>query len=81
MEVAYLLLNCRQGKFKLVANALKKYEEIDELHEIYGRFDIIAKVVCTDRHELKSFIQNKLHITEGIRSAETLMVSDLNSEE
>jgi DNA-binding Lrp family transcriptional regulator len=81
MEVAYLLLNCRQGKYKLVANALKKYDEIDDLHEVYGRFDIIAKVVCNDRHELKAFIQNKLQITEGIRDAETLLVSDLQSDE
>ena len=81
MEVAYLLLNCRQGKFKLVANALRKFEEVDDLHEVYGRFDIIARVVCNNRSDLKSFIQNKLQITEGIRSAETLLVSDLAYED
>ena len=79
MEVAYILIECGHGKLKIASNALKKYEEIDELHEVFGRFDIIAKVVCDDKSELKSFIQNKLQITEGIRATETLVVNDLSS--
>ena len=79
MEVAYILLNCRQGKFKLVASALRKFEEVDELHEVYGRFDIVVKVICESKQEFKAFVQNKLQITEGIRSAETLIVNDLTA--
>lgn len=80
MEVAYILIECGHGKLKIVSNSLKKYEEIDELHEVFGRFDIIAKIVCTDKTEMKSFVQNKLQITEGIRNTETLIVNDLESD-
>jgi len=76
MEVAYILIKCNHGKLKLVSNALKKYEEIEELHEVFGRFDIITRIVCEDKEELKSFIQNKLQITEGILASETLVVND-----
>ncbi|MBD3209103.1 Lrp/AsnC ligand binding domain-containing protein [Candidatus Woesearchaeota archaeon] len=79
MEVAYILIECRHGKLKITSAALNKYEEIEELHEIYGRYDLIAKMVCTDRAELKGFIQNKLQITEGIKTTETLIVNDLES--
>lgn len=79
MEIAYILLTCRQGKFKIVSNALKKYEEIEELHEVYGRFDIIAKVTCHNQEELQSFIQNKLQITEGVRTTETLLANDVSN--
>jgi len=79
MEVAYILIEARHGKLKIVSAALKKHEEIEELHEIYGRYDIIVKVVCEDGVELKSFIQNKLQITEGIKATETLIVNDLAS--
>ncbi|MBN1275187.1 Lrp/AsnC ligand binding domain-containing protein [Candidatus Woesearchaeota archaeon] len=81
MEVAYILVQARHGKLKIASAALRKYEEIEELHEIYGRYDIILKVVCADRSEMKSFMQNKLHITEGIRATETLVVNDLQSGE
>ncbi len=80
MEVAYILVLCRHGKLKIVSNALKKYEEIEDLHEVYGSYDIVAKIVCEDRAELKSFIQNKLQITEGIKHTETLLANDLESE-
>ena len=80
MEIAYLLINCLRGKFKIAANALLQFEEIDELHEVYGRFDIIAKVICNDKHDLKLFVQNKLQIVDGVKYAETLIVSDLESD-
>jgi len=75
-----LLIQTSQGKLKIASAALRKYEEIDELHEVFGRFDIVAKVICNSRDELQSFIQNKLQITEGVRSSETLIASDVVSE-
>jgi len=77
MEVVYILVKTRQGKLKIASSALKKYEEVDEIHEVYGRFDILVKVIAKDRAELKAFIQNKLQITEGIKDTETLLVNDL----
>ena len=78
MEIAYLLIHCNHGKLKIASTALKKYEEIEDLHEVYGRYDIIAKVICENKAELKSFIQNKLQITEGIRDSETVLANDLD---
>lgn len=80
MELAYILIECNHGKIKIVSTALNRFEEVDEIHEVFGRFDIVIKVLCEDKTELKSFIQNKLQITEGIRATETLMVNDLLSE-
>lgn len=79
MEVAYILVECGHGKLKIASAALKKFDEVTELHEVFGRFDIIAKVVCEDKTDLKAFIQNKLQIAEGIRATETLIVNDLES--
>ena len=79
MEIAYILIECGHGKLKIASSNLKKFEEVTEIHEVFGRFDIIAKVLCEDKVELKSFIQNKLQIAEGIRATETLIVNDLES--
>ena len=77
MEIAYMLINTRHGKLKIASSGLQKLEEVEEIHEIYGRFDIIAKVVCNDKQELRGFIQNKIQILEGIKSSEILLATDV----
>lgn len=79
MEVAYILVECRHGKLKIAASSLRRHDEVEELHEVFGRCDLVAKIVCEDRDDLKAFIQNKLQIAEGIRATETLVVSDLQN--
>ena len=81
MDVAYVLIRADHGKLKIVSAALKQFDEVDEVHEVYGRFDVVAKVICNDRSELKSFMQNKLQILEGVASSETLLVNDLYLDE
>ena len=81
MEKAYALINTVHGKMRLASAKLSGFKEIVEVHEVYGRFDIIAEVETRTRADLKSFIQNKLQITEGIRSTEILLVSDLEDSE
>jgi len=73
MEVMFILIKVTHGKLKLVSSKLRDFEEIEEVNEIYGRYDIIAKVVVESKEEVKKFIQNKLLITEGISTTETLI--------
>jgi len=75
--IAYMLVATRQGKLKLVSNALRKLEQVVEVHEVYGRFDILFKVEFEEYRQLKEFIQNKVQIVEGILRTETLLVNDL----
>lgn len=77
MFVAYMLISTRQGKLKLVSTSLRKLEQIKELHEVYGRFDIVARVEFEEYHQVKEFIQNKIQIIEGVTKSETLLVNDL----
>ncbi|MFH1591185.1 MAG: Lrp/AsnC ligand binding domain-containing protein [archaeon] len=78
--VVYMLIITRHGKTRLVLNALRKYDEIKELHEIYGQYDLICKVETETHAELRTFIQNRINIAENIKSAETLVASDVIDE-
>lgn len=71
---AYMLVQTRFGKLKIVSSALKKLDEVKECHEVFGRFDIICKIEVENYESLKTFMQNKMLILEGIRNTETLMV-------
>ncbi|RMF07214.1 Lrp/AsnC family transcriptional regulator [Candidatus Woesearchaeota archaeon] len=73
---AFIMLHTKYGKNKLVYSALKKFPEIKEIYELFGRYDIIIKVEVQDLSELKSFLQNKLWLTDGITHAETLIASE-----
>ncbi|KYK24555.1 hypothetical protein AYK26_03165 [Euryarchaeota archaeon SM23-78] len=80
MEKAYMLINTRQGKMRIASSKLKEFKEVIEIHEVYGRFDIVAEVETKNNTELKAFIQNKVQIIEGIRNTEVLLVSDIEEE-
>ena len=81
MALVYLLIRAEHGKEGLVKTALSKYDEIKEIHEIFGRYDIIAKVQTEDIGKFRRFIKNKLRIIEGVKSTEPLFVSDDETEE
>ena len=59
-----------------IGNRLKAGDEIADIHEVFGRFDIIIKIEVDNREELTSFLQNKILIQEGIKTTETLLVYD-----
>lgn len=75
-----MLINTKQGKLRIASSKLKEFDEIREIHEVYGRFDLVAEIETGNRAELKAFIQNKVQITEGIRSTEVLLVNDIEEE-
>ncbi len=72
MKTAYILIRTKHGKLKLVSSQLKGCDEVEEIHETYGRYDIIIRVLVEDDADFKRFMQNKFLITEGIDSSETL---------
>ncbi|MBT4823907.1 Lrp/AsnC ligand binding domain-containing protein [Candidatus Woesearchaeota archaeon] len=76
MVTAFVLMHIKPNKLKIVSNTLSKLEEVKEIHEVYGRFDAIAKIEVANNQELQSFFQNKISIIEGIRTSETLITLD-----
>ena len=75
--LAYILLLVEHGKITNVAESLLKFDEVKELHELYGEFDIIAKVEAADMAALKDFIEKKLRPIKEIRETQTLIASDV----
>jgi len=76
MTLVYVLIRAEHGKEGLVKNALSKFDEITEIHEVFGRYDILAKVQTENTEKFRRFIKNKVRILEGIKSTEPLFVAD-----
>lgn len=76
MTLVYLLIRAEHGKEGIVKSAMSKFPEILEIHEVYGRYDIIAKVETEDQDKFKKFINNKVRVMENIKSTEPIFVSE-----
>ena len=77
--LVYILIITKYGKKKTVANKLLKFKQIEDVHELYGQYDIIIKVSAPDMRLLEDFIQNNIRSIKEIEGTETLVVSDIPS--
>ncbi len=76
MTKVYLLLRAENGKVGIVKEKLTKFEEIKQIDEVFGRYDLITVVETVSGKEFKKFIQNKIRVQEGIKSIEPVFVAE-----
>ena len=79
VQVAYMLLTTKYGKEKEVSEYLMDFKEIEDVHILYGQFDIIIKIKAEDMKRIEDFILNKIRTNKDIESTETLIASDVSS--
>jgi len=71
----FMLLNVELPKLKKISNYLLKQKLVDNVHELYGRYDIIVKIIAKDQGEIEKFIETKIRTVPPISRTETLVVS------
>jgi DNA-binding Lrp family transcriptional regulator len=57
-----------------VVEALSKLENLEELYEVTGEFDIVALVTTTDIEEFRDILKNRIMKIKGVRSTVTSIV-------
>ncbi len=80
MVLAYLLMTVKAGAERQVANRLMKNEEVENIHILFGEYDLIARVICKDNMDLQSFIIDKIRTISDIQATSTLIAADVTSE-
>jgi len=75
LRVAYLLINVDLGSEKEVLNEIRRLPMVKEAYEIYGVYDIVAKVEAEDMDKLKESARKIRHINH-IRSTLTLVAME-----
>jgi len=73
MATAYVLINCELGSEEAIVQLLKGLEGVKDVHEIFGSYDIIAKVETDTVVKLRETITWKIRQIGMIRSTLTLM--------
>ncbi len=76
MPTAYVLLNTEIGAENQVLKALKKIDGVEEVHSLWGVYDIIASVTAESMEELKFIISERIEKVGKINSKLTMLVTE-----
>ncbi len=76
MPTAYILVNTEIGAEKQVLKALKKVDGVEEAHNLWGVYDIIANIKAESMEELKYIITNRIEKIGKINSKLTMIITE-----
>lgn len=74
---AYILLNVEIDSEEKIMDELKAIPEVKEAHQLYGVYDIIARVESDTMLNLKNAISSKIRQIEKVRSTLTMIVTNV----
>ena len=74
MPVAFVLINVKAGTDELVVQILKTLRSVDEVHEIYGAYDIIAKILADSEDKITDAVTTITSL-ENVKAIETIRVA------
>ncbi|MGO8805570.1 MAG: Lrp/AsnC ligand binding domain-containing protein [Candidatus Bathyarchaeia archaeon] len=76
MPTAYVLLNTEIGAESQVLKDLKKIEGVEEAHNLWGVYDIIANIKAESMEMLRYIISKKIGQIGRINSKLTMIITD-----
>ena len=80
-HLAFVGINLSKGSRDEVVVALSQLEEILELHEMYGQFDLLVKIRSRNLEEMRDIVANKISKIPQITEAQSMMVLKTIKEE
>ena len=80
-HIAYLGINIECGFVDEVTDNLCKVDEVLEVHEMHGLFDLFIKLRAKDLEQLRHIVQNKICKLQHILETELMTVLKTEKEE
>ncbi len=72
MAIGFVLINVAPGVEKKVFDTMIKWDEIQELHPLFGDYDLIAKIPAPDYESLSDIVVHKIRAIKGVTETKTL---------
>jgi DNA-binding Lrp family transcriptional regulator len=73
-HIAFLGINIKEGLVDEVTASLSQFDEILELHEMYGQFDLLLKIRAKSLEEMRDIVVNKIRRIPQITDGELMTV-------
>ncbi len=75
MGTVYVLIVSETGSEQQVIEKLLMNDEINEVNQVWGAYDIVVKVVGPTSDAVRELITGKIRMIEGIKTTSSLIVS------
>ena len=75
MAEAYVLLKVAPGYERDIVRELRDVPEIEDVNELYGEWDMIAKASVETIEDLDALLSEKMRKIEGVRLTSTMIVA------
>ena len=75
MAEAYVLLKVTPGYERNIVKELTDIPEIEDIDELYGEWDIIAKASVASIEDLDALLSEKMRKIEGVTLTSTMIVA------
>ncbi|MBI2648812.1 MAG: Lrp/AsnC ligand binding domain-containing protein [Thaumarchaeota archaeon] len=73
MTIGFVLINVNLGSEEGVLARLRGMENVKEAHQVYGVYDIVAKLEAESTEKLKGVLEEKVRKLENVRSTLTVI--------
>jgi len=73
VALAFVLVNADVGLEKKVAAALRGLNEVREVWEVYGAYDLVARVEAETVERLKETVASDIRQLDNVRSTLTMI--------
>lgn len=80
-HLAFMGINIKEGSADEVNSMLSQFDEVLEIHEMHGRFDLILKIRARSLEEMRDIVVNKVRKLPQIKDAELMAVLKTVKEE
>ena len=76
MITCFILIRIVANMEDEVYDALAKVKQIEGIREVFGEYDMIARIETKNLKEMRSIIINKVRSVSGVLATTTLITSD-----
>lgn len=76
VETAYVMINCEMGAEGEIVEAVKSIDPVKEVLGVFGNYDIVVKIECSNVEEICETIAKKIRQLEKVHCTTTLMCAN-----
>jgi len=73
---AYVLVTLESGSEREVCRKIAQFDEVVEVNELYGEYDVIIKVRVEKLPQLNAFLTEKLRAIPDVYLTSTMIVAE-----
>ena len=73
MVTAFVMIVSKPGEEKDLAEDLRKLPEVKEVWEVYGEYDLVARILTDSLQLLDSFVRQQIRRIPSVRLTTTMI--------